>query len=305
MKQQVSLFLMAVIGVIAFAGCKPPAEDGASKTDQPDLFEEGGLNAGTSQDGRAKPVAIDPPQTPAVDIGRKNEAPVEPNWNALKTELVEKHKSSFTPLAGGDEIVLTMRDGSKKPGKLEKVEGNMVHVEMAAGSVGYPATALHPSSQVALFELAHAQYETVKELRAMKADYEKEKAEWERKQQELLAARSRPKGAGGSGGDGGVGGQPNFFSTPATIPENDPSRKGAVIEVVDYLRDYVRNPESVRFLEWGKVQKTDNGWRVALKYSFSTETMKNAVTHKWFLMDKNGKVYRTALYKDPSSLPKL
>ena len=87
-------------------------------------------------------------------------------------------------------------------------------------------------------------------------------------------------------------------------PQNDPNRNGAVPAVVAYLKDYVRNPETIRFKKWGKVQTTESGWRVSLEYEFSTDTMKNAVTHKWFLMDKTGRVYRTALYKDPSSLPK-
>jgi hypothetical protein len=85
-----------------------------------------------------------------------------------------------------------------------------------------------------------------------------------------------------------------------TIPRNDPGKQGAVWQVVQYLRTESRDPTNMRFLKWGKVQPkpSGEGWQVSLQYAYSTPEQSNYVTHKWFLIDKNGQVYRTALYKE-------
>jgi hypothetical protein len=278
-KSKCLVLCTSMLVLLAVTACKPPADTPSTTQDtMPADSDDGAFLESESEWGEpsddSAPEEQDPQSNPQSNPQSTSQSTSqsEPDWDALKTELIAKHQKSFVPPQAGEKIILVLKNGTKKPGMLEKVEGDTVFMELEAGSIGYPRSALHPSSQVQLFAVAHGQYHAAQEWRDARTTYEKEKRE-----REIAAAKA---------------------SGAAMVPVNDPAKNGAVWQVVEYLRDYVRNPETIRFKKWGKVQQVEAGYRVSLQYEFSTETMKNAVTHKWFLMDKTGKVYRTALFKE-------
>ena len=275
--------VLPCVAIALLSSCSPPADPPADgDRGGSDFFSNDGSADGIKTGGGSPEIATTPSAERKAVV---SPAPEDPDWEALKRELVPKYMKDFVAPTPGEKMVLMMKSGDKKPCILEKVEGSMVHVKLANGTVGLPATALHPSSQVKLFARAYAQNETLKDLRVIRDKHVKAVAAWESAQQARKMARAKASGK-------------------AVVPVNDPKKNGAVPAVVEYLRDYVRNPETVRFRKWGKVQSVPKGgWQVSLEYSFDTESMGEVVTHKWFIMDRTGKVFRTALYKDPASMP--
>jgi hypothetical protein len=261
--------------------CTPPDEARDRPEESPaDLFSEASVPAPERAETATRPSVPGQAGKPSIDL---NPGPREPDYQALKAALMPKYEAEFKGPEPGMKVVLVLRDGMKKQGVFLETKDDKVFIELEAGILGYARTSLHPMSQTLYFASTFAQYKTLQDLKARKAAYDQAVVD-----AEIARAQAGTKSRRGTS------------TVTPTIPRNDPGKQGAVWQVVQYLRTESRDPTNMRFLKWGKVQPkpSGEGWQVSLQYAYSTPEQSNYVTHKWFLIDKNGQVYRTALYKE-------
>jgi len=65
---------------------------------------------------------------------------------------------------------------------------------------------------------------------------------------------------------------------------------GSVYQVEDYLKDNLKDPDSYDNIEWGPVQKTNNGFMVRCKYRAKNSFGGYDIAHQVFLLNQNGDV---------------
>ncbi|MFT5122658.1 MAG: hypothetical protein ACI9TH_002479 [Kiritimatiellia bacterium] len=273
--------MVGLLGTLC--ACTPPEDTPDKPADGPDLFSEDLTPAGPAPTAsKAPPKKLSIPDRGSIDL---NPGPKEPDYAALRATSMAKHESEFKGPDAGMQVVLVLKDGTKKQGIFEKIEGEKVFIEIPnVGTLGYGRGTLHPMSQTKYFQQTYAQYKTLLDLKDAKAAYEQAVQD-----AEIAKAQAAHKSPG------------RKVAVTPTVPKNDLSKGGEVWQVVQYLRKESRAPDQLRYLKWGKVQPKpggDGGWQVSLQYAYSTPEQSNYVTHKWFLIDKNGTVYRTALYKE-------
>ena len=80
------------------------------------------------------------------------------------------------------------------------------------------------------------------------------------------------------------------------VPKNN--RDGSVDQVVDWMKENLRNPESIRVVRWYPVEPDEKGYQVRCKYKIRMDGFGMAEERKIFFLDGYGKVYRTAGYKE-------
>lgn len=64
----------------------------------------------------------------------------------------------------------------------------------------------------------------------------------------------------------------------------------SVAQVVKWLKDNLKDPDSLQFIEWSKVQKVESGFVVRVKYRAKNGFGGYGVENKLFGMDLNGEI---------------
>ncbi len=82
-----------------------------------------------------------------------------------------------------------------------------------------------------------------------------------------------------------------FYEQDRASVYNSPA-DGSVQQVRDYLRDNLKDPRSVEYIEWSRVMPTDNGYLVSVKYRAKNSFGGYVVEQNTFILDKTGRVIR-------------
>jgi len=71
----------------------------------------------------------------------------------------------------------------------------------------------------------------------------------------------------------------------------------SVYQVEDYLKQNLKDPESLECIEWSEVQKNDYGFMVRCKYRAKNSFGGYVVNNQLFYLDKKGKVFNVKEWK--------
>jgi hypothetical protein len=76
---------------------------------------------------------------------------------------------------------------------------------------------------------------------------------------------------------------------PNAVVANSPW-DGSVSQVKDWLKEHLRDPDSLEFADWSPVVKTANGYRVRVKYRAKNGFGGYEVEERFFTLDEAGNV---------------
>jgi hypothetical protein len=210
----------------------------------------------------------------------------EPNWKELFAAYKTEFEEEFEPRRSGEVVQLKLGNGPRTvSGKLVAVEANQVLLEVSAGQVGYPRNKLAPETRFLLYGDDYAHLKATAKLRAEREEYLREQEGLaEAARQKELASRPRPSDqASASTGS---------RNKPVVNPKD-----GSVLQVKEYLQTKTRNPESIRYVKWGKIQKHEEGFKITCVYRVRTDEFGESTESKYFFMNPQGRVLRTAAFR--------
>lgn len=82
-----------------------------------------------------------------------------------------------------------------------------------------------------------------------------------------------------------------FYDQDRPAVYNSPA-DASVRQVRDYLRQNLKDPSSIEYIEWSRVMPTDNGYLVSVKYRAKNSFGGYVVEQNTFILDKSGGVIR-------------
>jgi hypothetical protein len=271
---------------LALAGCRPPDGERAAPASPPpaDPAQEallqqaapapaapgGGVTASPSASRPLPPVPTPPAE------------PEEPDWKARFLSRAEALQSGFTAPEPGAKVTLTMTSGSVLEGVIRALDEQSVTLIRNNAEMKIPATSLAGESRALLFRGDHGKWRAHQEVLA-------EYKAWQ-------AARAAREAQSHPPPPPKVAGKIRFPVPP--VNEAD----GRVPAVVAYLKENLRNPESLRILRWGKIgPDPQHGWRVTCQYETLAGDFGKVTEHKYFFINDTGEVFQTAAFKEQPS----
>jgi hypothetical protein len=277
--------LLACVLVSGLSGCQPPAPENFAEESAPSSTDTARSRAVDvdSLDATAPsdPVVFQPspplPATPPPSLLAQNPGPppmpvpgaAPYDWNARGQALMAYYATEFKAPTLEGVTELRLSSGSTVRGVVTGLTEDSITLQLAQGSITYQNTNLAPELRSRLFARDYAY---------LKA---REQVELERKDFERRLTDTKVERAKESGGE---------------IPRNE--RDGTVWQVVDYLKNNLRNPDAIRYLEWGRVLPDGKGgYVVSLKYQTTGGSLGVVTENKYFFMNARGQVLRTAAKK--------
>ncbi len=207
-----------------------------------------------------RPSAVD--NDPFVKLApTPTEEPVEPDWKARYQSLKENLIQSFGAPRVGKTMIVKLKSGTERKGILTDLSDNEVTLAFVAGEVSYPRTALSAQTRTELFAEDYAQARAIKLV-------ERDRENFRRKQ----AAEASAGGANDS-----------------SAPFNDPKDQ-SVWQVKDYLKETLKDPNTIRYQEWSPVMKTGRGYQVVCTYQAKAGSFGLVTEKKVFHMTESGRV---------------
>ena len=262
--------------------CKPPPPAAPAPAPVPgapaDLFKE------------PAPPAPSTPVTPTVTppappVPPPVAADAEPDWKALYASRSADLQKGFTPPEPGAKVSVKMSTGSVLEGIVKAIDDTSVTLQRDKVEMKLVATSMAGESRAQLFTADHGKWKAYNQLMGEYKAWHAARARKEMAQEKPIPAKMAGKAR---------------FPVP---PVNEPS--GAVPAVTAYLRENLRNPESLRILAWGAVAKdAKEGWRVTCKYETLAGDFGKVTEQKHFFINDTGEVFQTAAAKDmPAATP--
>lgn len=231
-------------------------------------------------------VVMDPEPAPPEDSlsPEPSPEPVEdamPNWKERFASYKAEFAQEFRPLSAGAGVTLKLKSGGTTSGKLVSLEGDQVILQVSDGEVGFPRNGLTPETRARLYADDYAHLKALQKVKTEESEYQKEQSRLAALEQER-ARVERPRSTSGA--------------LNRSKPVVDP-RDGSVLQVKEYLETHSRHPESLRYLKWGKIQKDKDGFKVTCIYKLRSGEFGDSTESKYFFMNAQGKVLRTAAYR--------
>lgn len=79
-------------------------------------------------------------------------------------------------------------------------------------------------------------------------------------------------------------------ATPTVTPSLTPARDGSLPQVVEYIRQHSRAPDSIHFVKWYPVQRHERGYFIRCQYAANGGGLGRIEEDKVFYLDRRGKV---------------
>jgi hypothetical protein len=213
----------------------------------------------------------------------------EPDWKKLFAGYKAEFEQEFQPRRAGEVLQLKLGNGPRTvSGKLVAVEADQVLLEVSAGEMGYARSLLAPETRARLYGEDYAHLKATAKVRAEPAEYLREQERLAEAAREKAPA-SRPQRPESSGQASASIGR---HSKPVVNPQD-----GSVLQVKEYLQANTRNPQSIRYVQWGKIQKHKEGFKVTCVYRVRSGEFGDSTESKYFFMDPRGRVLRTAAFR--------
>jgi len=228
-----------------------------------------------------------------ANVSGAPEARPTPDWKQRYDELYAHFLESYEAPEIGGVVEVEMNNGSVRRGKLVEITEESLLLSMGQGAVTLYPSSLSERARKRFFRKDFARLNAMERGRV-------EYAAWKREEE----ARTRPTPTPESDvaahmpGLGRDGVNLAHRVDPNAPPPKNEGENGKVWQVDEYLRRHSAVPDSIRYKQWGRVQKHENGYKVRVRYS--VESAANlGVNHEdmMFFMYADGKVYRRAPVK--------
>lgn len=237
----------------------------------------------------------------ATPVPRATLDPENPDWELRYQQLHEHYLSKFKPPRPPEPVEVVMAGGRKREGVLLSLTDSELELDIGTGVVVLSDASLADESRERFFKQHFARLNA---LRQGRVEYRR----WKRMRElaeipdptpmpdrELSVRPIRPLTMPVPGNDGVNTGR--RVDADAEPPKNE-GPTGRVWQVDKYLRQNSAVPHSLRYKQWGKVRKHENGYKVRVRYSVeSAEDFGTSHEDMMFFMHADGKVYRRAPVK--------
>lgn len=294
-----------ILSLLLLNACAPIAREDAEPTPEP--------TAVTAAQPPAQSPA-QPPQTPAMTRVRPQPQPAvaaprfdpaNPDWKLRYTQLRDHYTTQFEAPETGQTVEVLLATGRAQQGVLEALTEEELTLNIGTGLITLHVDSLAESSRAEFFRGHYAHLNALARGRV-------EFACW----QEMRDAANRPPAPPPAvtdtrGGDTPVlppreqrptrivGGNDGLNAAhrldPNAPPPQNEGPKGRVWQVDQYIRKNAAIPHSLRFLEWGRVQKQGENYTVRVRYTLeSAEGLGTSTEDMMFFMYADGSVFRKA-----------
>ncbi len=205
----------------------------------------------------------------------------EPDWAARYAYWRGMALNYFKAPAVGQPVRVKMTSGLEREGVLAEEPTDSVALMVGENMISLPKTVLDTESRLRIFADDYAHYHAMKKVTEEREQHLAECLPQDATQASSATSASLPQQ------------NARTYRVSTEPPRND-STDASVWQVKEYMKRTMRNYDSVRFMEWSRVLKHEEGYSVRCKYTVHTDSFGRITENKVFFMNHHGNVVRTA-----------